>query len=147
MPNTKFFTNEPENDLYSRFAAILKDNTKFFDILVGYFRTSGFYRMHKAMESVEKIRILVGLNVDKKTVEFIDQANRETLTEKQSKDEFVNVVENEFAEEDMSKEKETGVRKFVEWLKSGKMEMRIYHEQPIHAKVYIMRKGAGASDL
>lgn len=128
MPGTKFFTNEPENDLYSRFAKILQDNTQFFDILVGYFRTSGFYRMYKAMESVEKIRILVGLNVDKKTVEFIDQANSEILTEKQSKDEFANVVEKEFEEEDMSKEMESGVRKFVEWLKSGKMEMRIMRE-------------------
>jgi len=140
MSETKFFTNESENDLYSRFATILQDNTQFFDALVGYFRTSGFYRMYKAMESVEKIRILVGLNVDKKTVEFIDQAKNEILTEKQSKDEFANVVKREFEEEDMTKEKETGVRKFIEWLKSGKMEMRIYHEQPIHAKVYILRR-------
>ena len=27
----KFFTNEPERDLYSRFATILKSNTQFFD--------------------------------------------------------------------------------------------------------------------
>ena len=39
----KFFTNEPERDLYSRFATILKSNTQFFDVLVGYFRTSGFF--------------------------------------------------------------------------------------------------------
>lgn len=31
-----FFTNEPERDLYSRFSTILKSNTQFFDILVGY---------------------------------------------------------------------------------------------------------------
>ena len=43
----KFFTNEPERDLYSRFAAILKSNTQFFDILVGYFRASGFFKMYK----------------------------------------------------------------------------------------------------
>ena len=56
----KFFTNEPERDLYSRFATILKSNTQFFDVLVGYFRSSGFFRMHEAMADVEKIRILVG---------------------------------------------------------------------------------------
>lgn len=39
-----FFTNEPDRDLYSRFSNILKSNTQFFDILVGYFRTSGFLR-------------------------------------------------------------------------------------------------------
>ena len=49
----KFFTNEPERDLYGRFATILKSNTQFFDILVGYFRTSGFFRLYPAMEAVE----------------------------------------------------------------------------------------------
>ena len=73
----KFFTNEPERDLYSRFAAILKSNTQFFDILVGYFRSSGFFKMYEALESVEKIRILVGLNVDKFTVKVIDRATNE----------------------------------------------------------------------
>lgn len=87
-----FFTNEPERDLYSRFSTILKSNTQFFDILVGYFRTSGFFKMKDAMESVEKIRILVGLNVDKYTVKIIDKANMELKyeapTTKQAKDFF-----------------------------------------------------------
>lgn len=69
----KFFTNEPERDLYSRFAAILKSNTQFFDILVGYFRTSGFFKLYPSLKSVDKIRILVGLNVDKFTIKIIDR--------------------------------------------------------------------------
>lgn len=73
----KFFTNEPERDLYSRFATILKSNTQCFDVLVGYFRTSGFFRMHEAMADVEKIRILVGLNVDRFTVKLIDRMKEE----------------------------------------------------------------------
>ena len=68
----KFFTNEPERDLYSRFAAILKSNTQFFDVLVGYFRTSGFFKLYPSLERVEKIRILVGLNVDRFTIKIID---------------------------------------------------------------------------
>ena len=71
----KFFTNEPGRDLYSRFCNILKSHTKYFDIIVGYFRTSGFFRMYEAMEKIEKIRILVGLNVDKKTAEIISAAS------------------------------------------------------------------------
>ena len=79
MNNTdlKFFTNEPERDLYSRFAAILKSNTQFFDVLVGYFRASGFFKMYEALENIEKIRILVGLNVDRFTVKIIDRATNE----------------------------------------------------------------------
>lgn len=37
----KFFTNEPERTLYDRFNKILKTNTQYFDVIVGYFRTSG----------------------------------------------------------------------------------------------------------
>ena len=32
----KFFTNEPERDLYSRFSTILKSNRQFFDVLGGF---------------------------------------------------------------------------------------------------------------
>jgi superfamily II DNA/RNA helicase len=139
-----FFTNEPERDLYSRFSKILKSNTQFFDILVGYFRTSGFFKMYEAMESVEKIRILVGLNVDKYTVKIIDKANSDIAyvspTTKDVKSAFSDSVEEEFNQSETSSEIEQGVRVFIEWLKNGKMELRMYVEAPIHAKVYIMRK-------
>ena len=71
----KFFTNEPNRDLYGRFSTILKSNTQFFDALVGYFRSSGFFKLYESLESVEKIRILVGLNVDRYTVKILDKAN------------------------------------------------------------------------
>ena len=76
-----FFTNEPERNLYERFNKILNSNTQFFDILVGYFRTSGFYMLYPAMEDIEKIRILIGLSVDWKTIEIIKQAKGETSIE------------------------------------------------------------------
>lgn len=140
----KFFTNEPERDLYSRFAAILKSNTQFFDILVGYFRSSGFFKMYEALESVEKIRILVGLNVDKFTVKVIDRATNEarvsSISEKEGKEIITGEVEAEFEAASSSAEVEKGVRIFIDWLKSGKLEMRMYTEAPIHAKVYVMRK-------
>ena len=135
-----FFTNEPDRNLYERFSKILQSNTQFFDILVGYFRTSGFFRMYSAMEQVEKIRVLVGLNVDKKTVEIIDQANSEILSSKESKEAFSNTLEEEFNNSEDNSDVEKGVRLFIDWLKCGKMEMRMYTKAPIHAKVYIMRK-------
>jgi len=139
-----FFTNEPDRNLYERFNKILNSNTQFFDILVGYFRTSGFFRMYEAMESVEKIRVLVGLNVDKKTVEIINRAEQgdivEVLSHKEAKEAFGNAIENEFRTSEDSYEVEQGVRYFIDWLRTGKMEMRMYIETPIHAKVYIMRK-------
>ena len=140
----KFFTNEPEKDLYTRFATILESNTQFFDVLVGYFRASGFFRMYKSMESVDKIRILVGLNVDKFTVNIIDKMKEEikytAVSSKNAKEIISEEVEKEFSKSSTSDEIEKGVRVFIDWLKSGKLEMRMYTEAPIHAKVYIMRK-------
>ena len=142
MPYTdlKFFTNEPERDLYGRFSSILKSYTKNFDVLVGYFRTSGFFRLYEAMEAVEKIRILVGLNVDRQTVEIIDEAKKEPVTIKSATEAFQDKVEAEFEETEVTSEKEKAIHLFIEWLRSGKLEMRMYVEAPIHAKVYIMRK-------
>lgn len=140
----KFFTNEPERDLYSRFVTILKSNTQFFDVLVGYFRASGFFKMYEALDQVEKIRILVGLNVDRYTVKIIDRAKDESqyasISTAEGKNIIADEIEKEFESAASSAQVEKGVRVFMDWLKSGKLEMRMYTEAPIHAKVYIMRK-------
>jgi superfamily II DNA/RNA helicase len=139
-----FFTNEPERTLYDRFNKILKSNTQFFDILVGYFRTSGFYLMYPALEDIEKIRILVGLNVDNRTVQIIQKSNEEQMSfemsHKEVKEEYKNELIREMNKSEDSYRVEEGIRTFIKWLQSGKTEIRIYPNAPIHAKVYIMRK-------
>lgn len=140
----KFFTNEPERDLYSRFSTVLRSNTQFFDILVGYFRTSGFFKLYESLETVEKIRVLVGINVDRFTVKIIDRSKNEvklaSIPAKESQEILSAEIEKEFEHANTDSDVEKGVRVFVDWLKTGKVEMRIYTESPIHAKVYIMRK-------
>ena len=140
----KFFTNEPDRDLYTRFTKILQGHTQFFDVLVGYFRASGFFKLYRSLENVEKIRILVGLDTDKFTVKIIDRANDElkycTFTEKEGIESIESQIQEEFDSATTSSEVEKGVRVFIDWLKSGKLEMRMFTEAPIHAKVYIMRK-------
>ena len=139
-----FFTNEPDRNLYDRFSKILKSSTQFFDVLVGYFRTSGFYLMYPAMEYIENIRILVGLNVDGKTVQIIQKSKEEQLSfemsHKEVKEEFKDNIQDEMENSQDSFKVEEGIKIFIKWLQSGKLEMRIFPESPIHAKVYIMRK-------
>ena len=69
-----FFTNEPERNLYDRFNKILKRDTKFFDVLVGYFRASGFYLLQDALDNVQKTRILIGINTDKEVLEMYKES-------------------------------------------------------------------------
>lgn len=74
-----FFTNEPERNLYDRFSKILNRNTQFFDVLVGYFRASGFYLMQDALDKVEKTRILIGINTDKQIVDMFEESLLESI--------------------------------------------------------------------
>ena len=142
--NLKFFTNEPERDLYGKFQSLLRGDINFFDVIVGYFRTSGFFLMCDALESVKKIRILVGLNVDKITAQILSGVTSSgsifSPTVKVAKENFSKSVKDEFDDSDVSYEVEYGVRKFLDWLASSKLEIRIYTETPLHAKVYIARK-------
>lgn len=136
-----FFTNEPGSTLLDRFIKTLKDG-KYFDILVGYFRTSGFFRLYKSFEAIEKIRILVGLNIDKKTYEIIEESRQTTIdfeTNQDTRTTFSSAVVNELEKSEDSFEVELGVKKFIEFLQSGKLEIKAYPSKDIHAKVYILR--------
>ncbi|MCL2665899.1 MAG: phospholipase D-like domain-containing protein, partial [Defluviitaleaceae bacterium] len=134
-----FFTNEPERDLYSRFNVILSNNTQFFYILVGYFRTSGFFKLYPAMVDIEKTRVLVGLNADAKTLDLF------FLSKKEINEAFGKAVEDEFIISEDSEDTEQGVRVFIDWLRSGKIEIRMYPDAQLHAKLYIMRKNLAQS--
>ena len=138
-----FFTNEPERNLYDRFNKILNKNTRFFDVLVGYFRASGFYLLQDSLKNVEKTRILIGINTDSRVLEYIEEANGQILTRKLSGIETIeNYKENlkqEFDNSEDTEEVEIGVNNFVQMIRDGKLEIRVYTKQPIHAKLYIMR--------
>lgn len=151
-----FFTNEEGHTLLSRFKSTLKD-TQLFDVLVGYFRASGFYQLYDALEPVEKIRILVGLSVDRDsydmmqyhqqngTIDFESHQRTKKRYQQNLKDEIENSSEND-------NRLELGIRKFIEFLKTDctnkeinqanngngkKLEIRAYPSKNIHAKVYI----------
>lgn len=137
-----FFTNEPGATLLERFKKTLK-HVQFFDVLVGYFRTSGFYNLYEALAGVEKIRILVGLNIDQKAYEIIETyRDRNEIyfeSHKNTRGNFSRALVNEMDNSEDNHEVEIGVKKFIEFLSSGKMEIKAYPSANIHAKVYISR--------
>jgi hypothetical protein len=65
-----FVTNEPGNNLRDRFSALLTGDTRHFDCLVGYFYISGFHKIYPALENVDRVRILVGLQTDRTAYEL-----------------------------------------------------------------------------
>jgi hypothetical protein len=64
--STRFFTNHSEQTLFSKFRGVFENNPdiEWFDALVGYLRSSGYFALRPFLEKVPCIRILVGINVD-----------------------------------------------------------------------------------
>ena len=136
-----FFTNEKGATILDRFKKSLKD-VQFFDILVGYFRTSGFYKLYESFDTIEKIRILVGLNVDKKVVDIFEESRQRELnfkSHKTAKLDFSDELNTEMEKSEDNYNIEEGIKKFIEYLQMGKIIIKVYPLGDIHAKVYILR--------
>jgi len=133
-----FITNLSGQTLKDRFNALIKD-TRFFDVLVGYFYVSGFYAIYKSLENTEKIRILIGISTTKQTFELIEKGRH--LSQKEAKELVEEEIIKEFEDSEDKKEVEEGILKFVEWISTGKLEIRAYPERNLHAKLYIQEIG------
>jgi len=156
--DTTFFTNEPGSTLLDRFLRTLKD-TQYFDVLVGYFRSSGFYQMYEAIEKVDKTRILVGLGIDEESYKTINEYQNQTVMDfdshaKAKKEYQKNLIKEIEKSKEVDKRLEIGIKKFIEFLQTDcqdknfdikqrgngkKLEIKAYPSKNIHAKVYISR--------
>lgn len=161
-----FFTNGPNETLLDRFKATLVD-THLFDVLVGYFRASGFYQLYNSIEPVEKTRILVGLGIDDESNRAIHASRSQTVLDLEShtitKNQFQQTLIEEIEESEEADDKlELGLKKFIEFLKTEctdsaedrkrggngrKLEIRAFPSRNIHAKVYIGRFAPGDRDF
>lgn len=151
-----FFTNEDGHSLLSRFKSTLKD-TQLFDVLVGYFRASGFYQLYESLEPVEKVRILVGLSVDRDSYDIMQYHEEigaiDFESHQRTKKKYQENLKTEIETSQENDNKlEIGIRKFIEFLQTDckdpemdkayhgngkKLEIRAYPSKNIHAKVYI----------
>ena len=151
ITDTTFITNEGENNLRDRFRVLIKD-TRFFDVLVGYFYTSGFHALHKSLANTEKIRILIGINTNRQTYQLIQKSQEPVqssfqFSHAEAKEEFSNSIASEMEHSEDNSSVEKGVHKFIEWLQSSKLEIKAYPSENIHAKLYIMTFVEGDKDV
>jgi len=149
--DTTFITNEGEKNLRERFRVLIKD-TRFFDVLVGYFYTSGFYSLYKSLEKTEKIRILIGINTNRQTYELIQESKEPVqgsfqFSHAEAKKGFSDAVISEMEHSEDSYNVEEGVNKFIGWLHNGKLAIKAYPSENIHAKLYIMTFVEGDKDV
>lgn len=136
-----FITNDSAGNLKDRFATLIKA-TKDFDVLVGYFYTSGFHAIYPSLEETDKIRILIGISTNQETFDLIHRIQ----SHKETRDQFANALKEEMETSENELSVEIGVKKFLEWLKSKKLEIRAYPEEKIHSKLYVMGFKEGQMD-
>ena len=149
-----FITNETGNTLVGRLSDLLSGSTQSFDCLVGYFYLSGFHKIYRSLEAVDKIRILVGLETDHQTYKIVQTAKQQAMMDFESHAEVKQAVSknalSEMEEHADKREVEDGILVFLDWLKgpkgSPKLEIRAYPTHDLHAKVYIMTFKEGDRD-
>ncbi|MFQ5455826.1 MAG: helicase-related protein [Nitrospirota bacterium] len=146
-----FITNEKGQSLRDRFEVLIKD-TSLFDCLAGYFYTSGFYAIYRSLEKTEKIRILIGISTNRQIYDLIEQSQRSKqqtglFSHAETKERVEDLIQQEFADSEDKQEVEEGVNRFIEWIRIGKLEIRAYPSQAIHAKLYIMTFNKSDRDI
>lgn len=133
-----FITNEGKQTLLERFKVLVED-TKFFDVLVGYFYTSGFHSVYESLENTKRVRILIGISTNRQTLDLIETSQQQFhFSHAETKEKFSTMLIGEMENAEDSSRVENGVKKFLEWMKSGKLEIKAYPTENIHAKLYIM---------
>jgi HKD family nuclease len=140
LMSTKFFTNKADNTLLNQFIGIFKNNeVSAFDALVGYFRSSGYFRIREYLEKVDKIRILVGIDVDHLISEAARKGLEFNFNSEVTREQFIEDARKDIQESDYSKEVEDGIIQFIDDITTGKIQIKAHPNKNIHAKIYIFR--------
>mgnify|MGYP000872491005 CR=1 FL=1 len=140
--DTMFITNRQGQSLGDRFCELLHD-ARFFDVLAGYFYSSGFYALSKALQKTEKIRILIGIGTGSEVVFMLENAkgtlqSKRLFSHAEVQEQFEASTIQEMEESEDSAVVEQGVQTFMQWIQSKKIEVRAYPSHNLHAKLYIM---------
>ena len=108
-----------------------------FHAVIGYFRSSGYFKLQPHLKHLKDIKILVGINVDplfseaqKKGMLFFGDAEK-------TKDQFLKWFIQDLKEAKYEKVVEDGIGDFIKDMLDGRIEVRAHTSLTIHAKFYL----------
>lgn len=136
--STKFFNNTINNTLFNKFKGIADGMPNFHSFLavVGYFRSSGYFKLRKELANVQDIKILVGINIDS-----IFRKHNQALLMLDGDDEAREIYTKDFIQDvkdaQYSPDVEDGILQLCDDIVSGKLQMRIHKSKNLHAKFYL----------
>lgn len=139
--STQFFTNRENNNLLIKFQGVLKHipNLHSFDALVGYFRSTGYFKLRPFLENIQHIRILVGINVDHLAAQYNALGQQYLNDPNETKEAFLERLKIDVEEADYNKDVEDGIFLFIEDIVTGKIQIKAHPEKNLHAKIYIFK--------
>lgn len=137
--SSKFFTNSSDRSLFDKFTGIIggMKNLYAFYAVVGYFRSSGYFKLQPHLKDLKEIKILVGINVDQMFAETQRKGLLFFGDEAKAKHEFLKWFIEDIRQAKYSQEVEDGILQFVSDLISGRIEVRAHNSKAIHAKFYL----------
>jgi superfamily II DNA or RNA helicase len=139
--STQFFTNRDSNNLLTKFQGVLEHipNLHSFDALVGYFRSSGYFKLRPYLENIQQIRILVGINVDQLAAQYTALGQQYLKDHIETKEAFLEQLKTDIEQADYKKDIENGIFLFIEDIVTGKIQIKAHPEKNLHAKIYIFK--------
>lgn len=138
--NSHIFTNKNGNTLMREFEGILSNNPsiKNLDAIVGFLRASGYFSLRPFLDSINKARILIGIDVDKYIVEAARQGKIFFGAEEEVKEDCLRQIRRDIENSGYKKNIEDGIFQMVKDLTDGKLELRAHPSKKIHAKMYVL---------
>ena len=138
--STKFFNNNPGNSLFDKLKGIATDMAHFdrFLAVVGFFRSSGYFKLRRELGDVSDIRILVGINIDN-LYHYHNQAMLDLSREEcaEVREQYLRQMQQDIAEADYSDEVEEGILQMASDLADRRLQIRIHAQRNLHAKFYL----------
>ena len=140
MPTTKFFTNKDGNTLMKEFEGVLAHNPtiKNLDAIVGFLRASGYFTLRPFLNGIDKVRILIGIDVDKYIARAAKAGTIFYGAEDEVKRDYLELLKKDIESAHYAKNVEDGIFQMVQDIKDGKLELRAHPSKKIHAKVYVL---------
>ena len=136
--STKFFNNI-ESTLMDKFHGIASAMANFdiFHAVVGYFRSSGYFKLRQELSSTQEIKILVGINIDN-IFRKAQAAGKMFFGDNEaSLEQYCDAFLRDIRQSDYSCEVDDGIRQFCDDIASGRLQMRIHPTRDLHAKFYL----------
>ena len=138
--NSNFFTNRSNNTLMKEFEGILQHNPNIrnLDAVVGFLRASGYFSLRPFLDGINKVRVLIGIDVDKYIAQAVRQGRMFFGAEEEVKEDCLRKIRQDIEQSNYRKEVEDGMFQMVQDLIDGKLEMRAHPSKKIHAKIYVL---------